>query len=115
ARGSGRERQIAAAATAKPDLARLARAMARADADDEGLPPKSRRVKRDALGRLPRKPPSPIRDALLHELGRRGITRYQLWKLAREHCAVLPESAVYEFLRGQRAINVNYCDAMLKA
>jgi hypothetical protein len=89
--------------------------MHRAEQDDEGLPPVSRRVRRDVAGRLPPKLPSPIRDALLSELGRRDMTRYQLWKLARQHCGTLSESAVYEFLRGQRSISVSYCEAMLKA
>jgi hypothetical protein len=90
--------------------------MRRADKEeDPGMPPASRRVKRNKAGQLPHKPPSPIRDALLNELGRREMTRYQLWKRAREHCKTLSESAVYEFLRGQRAISIHYCEAMLKA
>jgi len=76
--------------------------------DNAGLPSASRRVYRDSSGRLPRKTVSPIREAVLNELGRRDITRYQL-------CKTLPESAVYEFLRGQRAISVDYCEALLKA
>jgi len=102
-------------AKSHPDLDRLRRAMKRADTDGEGLPPIQKRVLRNAAGRLPNKPASPIRDAVLRELGRREMTRYQLWKLARQHCGVIPESAVYEFLRGQRAISVTYCDALLTA
>jgi hypothetical protein len=70
---------------------------------------------RDAQGRIPKKPPSAIRDAILHQLGRRKMTRYELWKRAHEHCPTLPNSAVYEFLLGQRAISVDYCEALLKA
>src|SRR5512135_2617295 len=61
------------------------------------------RVRRDASGRIEtRKRPSLIREAILKELGRRQMTRYELWKAAREHCATLPQSAVHEYLRGQR-------------
>lgn len=98
-------------------LARLRRAMdAAADIDyGEGLPPESKRVQRDAHGRLPRKPRSAVRDAILRELGRREMTRYELWKRARKGCPTLPESAVYEFLRGQRQIGINYIEALLEA
>src|SRR5437867_5019635 len=67
-----------------------------------GLPDSSKRLRRDSKGRLPPKLKSTIRDAILNELDKREISRYQLWKLARAHCATIPESAVYEFLRGQR-------------
>jgi len=97
------------------DIKRLGRAMSRPEIDDDGLPPPSRRVVRDSDGRLPGKPPGAIRDAILRALGVRGITRYQLWKMARGYCATLPESAVYEFLRGQRAISVTYCESLLAA
>jgi hypothetical protein len=70
---------------------------------------------RDAKGNIPKKPPSAIRDAILRELGRRKMTRYELWKRAKKHCRTLPDSAVYEFLLGQRAIGVDYCEALLKA
>jgi hypothetical protein len=98
-------------------MERLRRAMEQpvSPEEDEGLPPASDRVIRDADGKLPKKPPSPIRDAILAELGRRHMTRYQLWKAARETCSQLPESAVYEFLRGQRQIGVEYIEAMLGA
>jgi hypothetical protein len=43
------------------------------------------------------------------------MTRYQLWKRAREVCDTLPESAVYEFLRGDREIGVRYIEALLAA
>jgi hypothetical protein len=75
----------------------------------------SARVWRDAQGRLPKRVPNMVSDAILKELGRRKMTRYELWKAARAHCATLPESAVYEFLRGQRQIGVKYLEAMLVA
>lgn len=73
------------------------------------------RVRRDASGRVREQPPSPIRRAILAALGRRGMTRYQLWAGARKHCKTLSQSAVYEYLRGQRAINSVYLDALLRA
>ena len=56
-----------------------------------------------------------IPEAIRGELGRREITRYELWKRARVHCPTLPESAVYEFLRGVRAIGLDYVEALLAA
>ena len=73
------------------------------------------RVRRDESGKLPQRRPSPIREAILAELGRRKMTRYQLWQEARAHCPTLPQSAVYEFLRGQRDIGLSYVDALLLA
>lgn len=56
-----------------------------------------------------------IRGAIILEMGRRGLTRYQLWKLAREHCPTLPNSAVYEYLDGRRQVGGSYIEAMLEA
>lgn len=103
------------------DLARL-RAGAQGPIDT-GDSPESvgpvRRVVRDADGRLPQPIPSlrdsPIRRAILDQLGRRQMTRYQLWQAAREYCPTLPSSAVYEYLRGQREIGVPYAEALMKA
>src|ERR1700722_13809441 len=75
----------------------------------------ARRVKRDASGRLPKKPESPIRSAILAALERRQMTRYQLWQEARAHSETLSQSAVYEYLRGQRDIGVPYVEALMKA
>src|SRR5580704_7908793 len=94
------------------DLARLRNAGVPAEVEGEGETPLpkvgSSPVRRDLKGRLPRPVPEVahgmIRRAVIEELGRRKITRYQLWKEAREHCATLPESAVYEFIRGQRDV-----------
>jgi hypothetical protein len=90
---------------------------------DTGDIPESRgpvsRVPRDAQGGLPQPLPhlrdSPIRRAIRAELGRRQMTRYQLWKAARAHCPTVTQSAVYEFLRGQRDISLKYAEALLKA
>ncbi len=56
-----------------------------------------------------------IRGAIILEMGRRRLTRYQLWKLAREHCSTLSNSAVYEYLDGRRQIGGDYIEAMLQA
>jgi Helix-turn-helix len=73
------------------------------------------RVKRDANGQLPRRPFSPIRDAILDALELRGMTRYQLWKEAARHCGTLSQSAVYEYLRGEREIGIPYVEAIMRA
>lgn len=74
-----------------------------------------RRINRDTSGRLPQRRDSPIRRAILAELERRQMTRYQLWKDSRVHCATLPQSAVYEYLRGQREIGLPYAEALMQA
>jgi hypothetical protein len=105
-------------APSAPDLARLRKAMAgpvdTSEIAARQIPPQYPLV-RDARGQVPKKRPNLIRDAILAELGRRKMTRYELWKRANQHCARLPNSAVYEFLLGRRAISVDYCDAMLRA
>ena len=73
------------------------------------------RVRRDASGRLPKPRESPIRRAILDELERRKMTRYQLWVEARSYCETLTQSAVYEYLRGQRDIRLPYAEALLQA
>lgn len=73
------------------------------------------RLKRDAEGRLPAGRESPIRRAILAALGRRKMNRYQLWDEARQHCSTLSQSAVYEFLRGQREIGLPYVEALMQA
>ena len=56
-----------------------------------------------------------IRGAIILEMGRRGLTRYQLWKLAKEHCPTLPNSAIYEYLDGRRQVGGDYIEAMIEA
>ena len=72
------------------------------------------RVLRDSEGRLDKGRQSPIRAAILAELDRRKMTRYKLWKKARVLCGTLPQSAVYEYLRGQREIGLPYAEAMMQ-
>jgi hypothetical protein len=105
----------------KAELDRL-RAAVTAPIDDTDAPEKEgpfRPIVRDAQGRLPQPLPelrdSPIRLAILAELGRRQMTRYELWQEAKKRCTQITSSAVYEFLRGQRAIGLPYVEALLAA
>jgi hypothetical protein len=81
----------------------------------EQRPGGATRAHRSPEGRPIVPPRSAIRDAIRRELGRREITRYELWKRARVHCPTLSESAVYEFLRGERQIGLEYVEALLVA
>lgn len=73
------------------------------------------RVRRNASGQIPGRRVSPTRSAILEELERRQMTRYQLWKAANAHCPTLSQSAVYEYLRGQRDISLSYAEALMIA
>ena len=57
----------------------------------------------------------PIWRAIAEGMRRQGLSGHGLWKLAREFCAQMPESAVYEFLADKRSVRVEYADAMLQA
>ncbi len=106
------------AAPTQSALARLRAAMER-DVDTSEIPERqlgrTTRARRTAGGKLAAPPESAIRDAIRRELGRRQITRYELWKRARANCPTLSESAVYEFLRGERRIGLEYVEALLAA
>ena len=56
-----------------------------------------------------------IRGAIIREMQRQGLTRYQLWKKARYFCPKLPSSAIYEYLDGRRQAGGTYIEAMLNA
>ena len=99
------------------DLARL-RAARERPVDTSDIPegrPGSRPAARGPAGDRPAAPRSRIRETILDELGRRQITRYELWRRAQAHCPTLSESAVYEFLRGQRQIGLLYVEALMAA
>jgi len=81
----------------------------------ERRPRRAMRARRSLEGSPIAPPKSAIRNAIRRELGRRQITRYELWKQARVHCPTLSESAVYEFLRGERQIGLEYVEALLAA
>lgn len=100
---------------APKDLAALLAVMDAAVDASEVAEIKGPPVRRTADGRLDKGRKSPIRSAILAELGRRKMTRYQLWQKARVFCLTLPQSAVYEYLRGHREIQLPYAEAMMKA
>jgi hypothetical protein len=110
--------EAAAIPAASPsDLARLRAARAR-PVDTSDIPesrPGSRPAARGPAGDRPLALRSRIREVILDELGRRQITRYELWRRAQAHCPTLSESAVYEFLRGQRQIGLRYVEALMVA
>lgn len=56
-----------------------------------------------------------IRAAIVAEMNRKKLTAYALWRLASKHCETLPNAAVYQFLRGQRQVRVDYAEAMMAA
>jgi hypothetical protein len=70
-------------------------------------------LQRDEHGNLPRR--SPIREAVAEEMGRQRITVYRLWKQAKQHCPTLSQSAVSEFLKGKRQIELPYAEALMAA
>src|SRR4051812_33391310 len=74
-----------------------------------------RPIKRDLSDRPSRGHKSSIRAAILGALERQQMTRYQLWRAARFHCESLSQSAVYEYLRGQRDIGIPYVEALMEA
>lgn len=57
----------------------------------------------------------PLWKAITDEMRRQGLTGHKLWKLSREYCPKIPESAVYEFMANKRSVRVDYADAMLQA
>lgn len=57
----------------------------------------------------------PIWHAIAEGMQRQGLSGHALWKLARQICPRMPESAVYEFLADKRSVRVEYADAMLQA
>jgi len=122
ARRSQKSRTVRISAAEVPTASRQALARLRAamesPIDTSEIPegrPGSARARRAAAGARPPVVPSRIRDAILSELGRQAITRYELWKRARAFCPTLSESAVYEFLRGQRQIGLSYVEALMAA
>jgi len=72
------------------------------------------RLKRGPQGRLPRRR-SVIREAIKRELESRKMTPYRLWKEAVCHCPTISQSAVYEFIKGERQLELPYAEALLAA
>jgi hypothetical protein len=76
-----------------------------AEIERRGVPPEKPREARN----------SRIRLAVTREMSRREWTSYAVWKRARRTCPTLPQSAVYEFISGTRAIGLEYVEAILHA
>jgi hypothetical protein len=98
------------------DLARLRKAMG-GPIDTSDIPEhKGRldRLVRDSSGRLPARN-SVVRDAIIRELKRVNMTPYRLWKEAKTHCPTLSQSAVHEFIKGQRQLELPYAEALMMA
>ena len=72
------------------------------------------RLRRDTSGRIPPRP-SIIRDAVAREMEARHLTVYRLWQIARGHYPALSQSAVHEFLKGHRQLELPSVEALLAA
>jgi hypothetical protein len=72
------------------------------------------RLARDASGRLP-PGKSIIREAVSRQMKALDLTAYRLWQMARSHCPTLSQSAVHEFLKGQRQLELPSVEALLAA
>src|SRR5438132_392540 len=84
------------------DLDRLRAAM-QSSIDTSEIPERRtfQRLKRDASGKLPPRK-SIIREAVARQMQHLHLTVYRLWQMARTHYPTLSQSAVHEFLKGQR-------------
>jgi hypothetical protein len=97
------------------DLDRLHAAMdGRIDSMDIPERRTFQRVKRDPNGKLPPRK-SIIREAVTREMQRLHLTSYRLWRMARAHYPTLSQSAVHEFLKGQRQLELPSIEALLAA
>jgi hypothetical protein len=98
------------------DLARLRDAM-KGPIDTSDIPERRggfHRLRRDSAGRLPSRK-SVIREAIVRELEHLNMTPYRLWKEAKAHCPTLSQSAVHEFVKGQRQLELPYAEALMAA
>jgi len=86
------------------------------DIDTSDIPEKRKieRLHRDATGKLPSSK-SMIREAVARQMQRRHLTVYRLWRLARVHYPSLSQSAVHEFIKGQRQLELPSIEALLAA
>jgi len=103
-------------ATSAEDLARML-AIPDEAVDTSDIPERTgerRRLRRDADGRLPRRR-SAIREAIVAAMAAREMTTYALWKEAKARCPTISETAVGEFLKGQRSIGIEYLEAIMEA
>jgi hypothetical protein len=106
-------KEIPPATTA--DLDRLRAAM-QGPIDTREIPERRKfhRLQRGASGALPPKK-SVIRDAVTREMRHLDLSVYRLWQLARAHYPTLSQSAVHEFLKGQRQLELPSVEALLAA
>jgi hypothetical protein len=72
------------------------------------------RLYRDENGRLPRRR-SVVRETIAATMAEREMTNYALWRAAREHCPTITETAIGQFLKGQRSIGLEYLEAIMAA
>ena len=71
-------------------------------------------LQRDAEGVLPQRK-SMIREAIEKRRKQLRLTPYRLWKLALPFHSSLSQSAVHEFLKGQRQLELPSAEALLAA
>ena len=98
------------------ELARLRRTMD-GPIDTSDIPEQRgafHRLTRDSTGRLPTRK-SVIREAIVRELEHLNMTPYRLWKEAKAYCPTLSQSAVHEFIKGQRQLELPYAEALMAA
>ena len=100
----------------KSDLARL-REAAKGRIDTSEIPEARSfvRLERDVINGLLPSRKSIIRDAVAKEVKRRHLTVYRFWQLARAFSPSLSQSAVHEFLKGQRQLELQSIEALLAA
>jgi hypothetical protein len=99
----------------RADLDRLRAAMqGNIDTGEIAERRKFHRLKREASGRLPARK-SIIREAVARQMQDLHLTVYRLWQLARAHYPSLSQSAVHEFLKGQRHLELPSVEALLAA
>jgi hypothetical protein len=86
------------------------------DIDTSDIPERGeiKRLHRDANGNLPPRK-SVIRDAVIREMKRLDLTVYRVWQLGRAHYRPLSQSAIHEFLKGQRQLELPSVEALLEA
>ena len=111
-----KKRAVDVAPASDADLARLRKAM-NGPIDTSDIPEhrgRLKRLRRDSTGRLPTRK-SMVRDAIVRELKHLNMTPYRLWKEAKTYCPTLSQSAVHEFIKGQRQLELPYAEALMAA
>lgn len=56
-----------------------------------------------------------IRRAIEHERAAQDLTVYKLWQLAKPHAPTITQTAIGEYLAGQREVNTAFAESMLIA